>query len=361
MRVVVDWSYLCINTWHRMGSKNYVEDKEGELEEFTKNIAERLYYLQARFKDADLIIATDSLTGYWRHDYYTKWYEKYAKCFIRVKGGEYATYFLEYDDKVFKINYWEAGRKWVETKLGKKEIEDEDWDNLEQITEVPDYIKALYPKYKGNRTTTWKYDTPYKEFKKICVALAHNVKGFRVCHVDKAEADDIAYAVVKKYQGDNIALVTIDEDWDQLGMESMFVKKVIPPLWEEYYLGKDKAQIVLVKKILNGDIDNIFSLTWKPGAKKVAKKSAETFIANRGIKGALQYLEQNAEPHTLTRNKKLVFLGNVPRDLLQNIYDTLDNAKVNEGVNDWAKMGLDFATRTSIKTLAEAHALNDVT
>ena len=74
-------------------------------------MGKHLVYLFERFKDSEFIIAVDSDKGYWRHDYYRKWYKDFGIKVFRIKDTRFTdkdigVYYLEYDDNVYQIKYW---------------------------------------------------------------------------------------------------------------------------------------------------------------------------------------------------------------------------------------------------------------
>lgn len=342
--ILLDWSILCHTSWHRMGAKNYTPKYKTELQEFTYNLGKQLLYLYTKYQDHNFIIALDSDIGYWRHDYYKKWYNDFGMKVYTVPDPRYPDkniniYYLEYDNNVHELKYWSDGKQWTENQLTKKDIELLDWSNanLLELDKVPRYIQKFYPEYKGNRKNNdWGYATSYESAKELWRKLAFNLPFANAIMYDKAEADDIAFALVDLYPVDNITLVTYDEDWHQLAMKSIFTKYVDPRTMEEIKVNAKQAQTVLITKIMCGDSDNIPKIQWKPGSKKIGEKKIPVFLMNNGLKGSLNYLKENGEEQSVKRNMKLVYLGNAPKELTEGIKNKLKELKPKQDVKiDW--------------------------
>jgi len=260
-----------------------------------------------------------------------------------------------------------------------------------------DGLKLVIPTYKGNRKgTKWVAKTPKDEFKKHGRNLAFNlaplVKGVEI-YVEDAEGDDVVARYVERNSNhpEPVILVTVDADLRQL-----FVRNPALVIWDPvknrfFKETPDRADFKLICKIMGGDTsDNIKGISFpnrgttfptvdfneetgdlKAGKGTVAwiRKIIDPLQAAGKAGGEVwgpvyQAIDKAYEvkdsktPHPLKatweRNLGLVFIPNIPDEIIAKIDDKLDNYQREEGTLTWEDFGV---TEISMRTATNSAVL----
>lgn len=388
MRVLVDWSTICYQNWHKIKSPNYEAKTDIEQEEFSRNMAKTIVYYIARFKPTEMVFARDGLGYYWRHKKYTEYYRKHTEWYEEWEEPEHlnpVAYYMEYDYKIYKLEYHEAAKKWIKSRfltIAQKEVlalqKTKGEVTHTKHEDVPKELHEFYLTYKGNRgKDKWDYTTSYSEFKELCsniaYQLANTVKAKVIFHI-AAEADDVAWAYHHKYPDEETIFITTDSDWPQLKRETMFsvdTVKLFNPLTMKWY-DETMAQtdIALATKIIGGDSgDNIKAIKLKTGKTTMSKAKAEEMVLKahvpgegNGCKGVYDWLSLNAVPHMLKKNYQLIYLANMPKNLKKDLKQLIEQAKIRTD-DDFIKIkdyGVDMEEKLATKALAEQDRGQDI-
>jgi 5'-3' exonuclease len=333
-----------------MNADGYEAKSDIEIKEFSRNLTSLVLSLVSRFKPEELIFAMDG-PKYWRYRAYDSYYDKHCKMWKekidlppdfkiennqKVRKEYFETiYYLQYDKKVYSAKWYPELEKFQTTKLKKAErlelnqkIQGGSVGPLGE-DDMTEGLRDLIPTYKGNRkTSTWNYDTPRRDFKRLMHSIAAQLgKTFeaKVVMAEEAEADDIAYVYHEMNTPNDVIMVTTDSDWHQLLRKGVFLKFFNPAKWEFVEKTPELASGELAVKIMSGDSsDNIAGISLKGKDATLGKKSAEKLVAKHGAKGIYQFLATDADPDALKRNYQLVYLPNCPKRVQKAIVKGFD-------------------------------------
>lgn len=154
------------------------------------------------------------------------------------------------------------------------------------------YRKELFPDYKQNRKDKYSEQTPeeqaqfelfFEEFNNVMESFVDSTN-YPVFRFEKTEADDIAAYIVKnkkKYEIDNIILISSDKDWDLLVQDNVMRfsyvtrKEVTIDNWHEHY-EYDPEDHISIKCLMGDSGDNI------PGISGVGPKKALSLVKEYG-------------------------------------------------------------------------------
>lgn len=364
MRVLlIDWSVLSYQNMYRMNSPGFDAKTESEKLEFTRLMAEEIYYYQHRFPHDKLIIALDHSVP-WRVQYQS---EYYMDNHWKWKHNDHdRTYLVNYDSLFMKLYWWEE--EWHIKKLKFKEIDWEEWDTLEfhEITETDaQRIVELFPKYKGKRLDKdWPFAMTKAEFKELRnkVALAiGSLCDAQVIEVDKAEADDIIYVVSDRYAADDVLLITVDSDLHQLRY-TCITTQIFDPV-KHTYIEKtvQESKTELGVKLLSGDTsDNIAPMFLKKKVQNIGKPGARKLIAKHGSGKALhEFLKKESYLPAYQRNLDLIYLPNIPDTIQDTILEKIKTVKPPKGPVNWDVLKLDALERTTLAGKATRELAED--
>jgi hypothetical protein len=359
--VVFDWSLVTFALWSRMGSPSYEGKTDVELIEFARNVAESMWYYTNRFPEAEYIIAMDAPSKkYWRVPYLEEYYKKTVELY---QDEESNTWVMMYNKAYYFIKYSEISGSWFQVKLKVKELDRVMCTHTRYTGDVPDYLQEFFPRYK-KRVSSWTYETSYADFKKAVVGLAKNMAGTiqgKWVMVDKAEADDIAYAVSELYPSRTLVYVTNDADWRQIGASHMFAN-FIDPIKRQNFVELDRTQAkydLWVKIIMGDKSDTIPGIALHGKSGLVGKSRAESIVQTVGLAAIGDWLKKNAEIPTLNRNLKLIVLKNTPKEIKDKVKNEIINyKKVVYNPYKWEDYGLELVEKLSIRAQAEFDALN---
>lgn len=371
--VVVDWSIICYNNWHRMKSPNYKAQSRLELEEFALAMARSMWEIKNRFEADDLILAIDTKIP-WRTGYYQKYYDTHTHYWKNLTKAR--DWVVSFDNKYWAVTWSETTQLWKYKQLKKDEREQwevdvqytKNWmffeygktpqavldaypDQPKHVKECPDWdgLNAIVPGYKKSRPSTWNFETPKAEWKKHCRALAFNMApclNARPILVKDAEADDIAAQVCYTYQGHDIVLMTADQDWYQLAMTGpkTSIWDTYKNSWVKY--SKEDLQYKLFAKLLGGDdSDDIPGVRMNGGNPMATVQFDPTGTIVKGGKNTIKFLDnalhRHPDPNSLhesflasqtedsyTRNFNLIHLAMMPQDIRERIHKALIETQV---------------------------------
>lgn len=169
----------------------------------------------------------------------------------------------------------------------------------------------VYPEYKGTRGQA---DDTVRYLKDIITKVVSQYG--MIVGIDKLEADDIAYLLVKRIRSvnteENILIITSDHDYLQMKDDHI---TIINGGGKEI-TGCGDAKKDMYTKILMGDVsDNI-----PPICKGCGKKTAEKLAANEEERN--QYILKNNCQKEYERNCTLICMENIPSTFVS-IFETM--------------------------------------
>ena len=193
--------------------------------------------------------------------------------------------------------------------------------------------RDYFPEYKLNRKMGREQDSKdwdqiYGVLNKIKDEVRLNLP-YKYLEVYGAEADDIIAVLCKKYQSENIVIVSADKDFIQL--HSKNVKQYNPVLSK--FVGKGEDPSIYIKEhILKGDrsdgIPNILSddnvFVENRRQKPLSKKKLKGWIDDIFFYNT--FTEE--EERNYNRNRKLIDLSSIPQHIEDKINDEFLNVKV---------------------------------
>lgn len=371
--LLIDWSVIAYEAWHRMSRKDYISETSSEIVEFTRNIAEETHYLVQRFAPApedQIYFLLDSKN--WRVPFYQSYYNKFLKAWrIQDKETKELGYLFTHDTYTYLI--WDKqepknpkkGFKLPELKLSKKAFDALKPRVRKKPVDEPykcERIRQFLPTYKGNRPKQkWDYHTPKREFQDVlrpqsAYSLARTF-GARVAKVGHCEADDLVYAAALLHASNDIVCVSSDSDLDQIRSDVLFFRRWSPENDKRHFFEPtaEEAAFDEMCKILSGDSsDNIKPVTM--GTTTIGDKKAKTLLKDLGEKYSHFGEGPWAAHPSFKRNLKLVSLACAPEKLLKAARKGVQQAKVPEGKP--LKMegyGVSKATLISNKRKAAKH------
>lgn len=358
-RVVIDYSVLCYLNWFKMRARDYVAQSPLEIEEYARNMATHLHYLNEFLTPSEMILAIDSPAN-WRAPYYESYY-KTACDFWRVRT-EPSGWIALIDKVFFHVGKDQYTEKWFVDKMKKADADALNLTDLSvytpflkgdapawlvekfpdaprRIEDHPDYegLKLVIPRYKGNRANSkWDFETPKSEWRELSRNLAYNlapVFNARAVQVEWAEGDDIVAAFCLADPLIPTVLVSIDSDLRQLCIPCINLQYFNPKKMKFDTPTAEAARFEMLCKLLGGDdSDNIAGVSF-PGK---APFSSVSFDDVGGVKtgkttvnwvrkilgengrnyGELyRLLETSSDTPTYWRNLNLIHLGNIPAAL----------------------------------------------
>jgi hypothetical protein len=212
-----------------------------------------------------------------------------------------------------------------------------EWGRLIVCLEGRSWRRDLFPEYKAARTTNKskdKYD--WTEIYRILDIVSSDIKEnfpYAVIQVSNAEADDIIGALTIEEMGklgaDKIAIVSADKDFIQLHTLGEVIQ--YSPMQDKMVKEEDAGRY-LFDHILKGDStdgipnanspDNTF--TDKIRQKPMRKKDMDTYWENRN---AYQGGMDDLVYRNYMRNKKMIDLHEMPKDVYNSSIDQLDTYK----------------------------------
>ena len=212
--------------------------------------------------------------------------------------------------------------------------------------------RDYFPEYKLNRKMSREKDNLdwndiYTVLNKIKDELRENLP-YKYLEVYGAEADDIIAVLCKKYQNEDIIIVSADKDFIQLHkypkvkQYSTNTKKMIngidPNVYiKEHILKGDSSDGI--PNVLSPDNTFVDGLRQKPLSKKKIEVMLQTDFDELHDK-----IKRNYQ-----RNEKLINLDNVPEELELHILDEFDSAPC----GDRSKL-LNYFISSKLKTLTES-------
>ena len=212
--------------------------------------------------------------------------------------------------------------------------------------------RDYFPEYKLNRKMARKKDNLdwndiYAVLNKIKDELRENLP-YKYLEVYGAEADDIIAVLCKKYQNEDIVIVSADKDFIQLHkypkvkQYSTNTKKMIngidPNVYiKEHILKGDSSDGI--PNVLSPDNTFVDGLRQKPLSKKKIEVMLQTDF---------DYLHDEVK-RNYQRNEKLINLDNVPEELELHILNEFDSAPC----GNRSKL-LNYFISSKLKTLTES-------
>ena len=212
--------------------------------------------------------------------------------------------------------------------------------------------RDYFPEYKLNRKMARKKDNLdwndiYAVLNKIKDELRENLP-YKYLEVYGAEADDIIAVLCKKYQNEDIVIVSADKDFIQLHkypkvkQYSTNTKKMIngidPNVYiKEHILKGDSSDGI--PNVLSPDNTFVDGLRQKPLSKKKIEVMLQTDF---------DYLHDEVK-RNYQRNEKLINLDNVPEELELHILNEFDSAPC----GNRSKL-LNYFISAKLKTLTES-------
>jgi hypothetical protein len=212
-----------------------------------------------------------------------------------------------------------------------------EWGRLIVCLEGRSWRRDLFPEYKAARTTTKskdKYD--WTEIYRILDIVSSDIKEnfpYAVIQVGNAEADDIIGALTIEEMGklgaDKVAIVSADKDFIQLHTLGEVVQ--YSPMQNKMVKEEDAGRY-LFDHILKGDStdgipnanspDNTF--TDKIRQKPMRKKDMDMYWENKNdYQGGMDDLVYR----NYMRNKKMIDLHEMPKDVYKSAVDQLETYK----------------------------------
>jgi len=212
--------------------------------------------------------------------------------------------------------------------------------------------RDYFPEYKLNRKMAREKDNLdwndiYAVLNKIKDELRENLP-YKYLEVYGAEADDIIAVLCKKYQNEDIIIVSSDKDFIQLHkypkvkQHSPNTKKMINGINPDTYI---KEHILKgdssdgIPNVLSPDNTFVDGLRQKPLSKKKIEVMLQTDF---------DYLHDEVK-RNYQRNEKLINLDNVPEELELHILDEFDSAPC----GNRSKL-LNYFISAKLKTLTES-------
>ena len=212
--------------------------------------------------------------------------------------------------------------------------------------------RDYFPEYKLNRKMSREKDSLdwndiYAVLNKIKDELRENLP-YKYLEVYGAEADDIIAVLCKKYQNEDIVIVSADKDFIQLHkypkvkQYSTNTKKMIngidPNVYiKEHILKGDSSDGI--PNVLSPDNTFVDGLRQKPLSKKKIEVMLQTDF---------DYLHDKVK-RNYQRNEKLINLDNVPEELELHILNEFDSAPC----GNRSKL-LNYFISSKLKTLTES-------
>jgi hypothetical protein len=359
VKVVLDWSIISHTIWERMSSPQYEGATDIEIQEFSRNTAEFVFYLYYRFPETDFIFALDApKKTYWRHEILNDYYKKHIVVFHNDTDN---SYIFHYNKAYYHITYHEPSAKWYQVKLNKTEYS-ELASAYTEVQGVPEALLGFFPKYK-KRISNWSYETPYDVFKKMSKAIGRNlartVNGKAIL-VNGAEADDIAYVISDMYPAETLIYVTYDSDWKQIGARHLFTN-YLDPRDKRAFVAFTSAEALfdIWVKIIAGDkSDTIPGIALEGKSQLLGKTRAEALVREMGTGDIGKYLRRKAERTMLDRNLKLIVLKNSPKELQEAIKKAISLPMTQGKIYQWEDYGLEGLDQIRIQEEAESDGRN---
>ena len=371
--LIIDHSVIAYKAFMRLYSQDYEGETDDEMWEFSSQYVAEIQYLMELHKPDGVVWVMDCpREEIWRHRVTRKYYGERAKVFAvewmpalgEVKTADNACRWNVECDNTYKAVWKDADGNYKSKAMTKSNYSAWAKELSEAGTEPPqvtdkkiirDMLPHIGKMYKGNRASAHFPQSAVMDkemFKSVGRKLAYQVApifGGRIVEADKLEADDLAYAAVKRWYKHNITVATIDKDWLQLGLHmSKFMSTVKDgvPAWKtrkcgEFkfwdtsaydYLDTENVRLrkLYAEKILTGDdSDHIAScrLAGKTGG--IGPKACDKIFDEVSDYSLFSWLEKNVDTATLMRNVELINLARIPKDLAE-VADKalLDSAKI---------------------------------
>ena len=273
---------------------------------------------------------------------------------------------LEFDKKVYRVDWISGPDKWVSKKLTKAEKENVPKNKeLIKYEDVPEKLLKFFPSYKkGRKDASWDYETTREEWHKLCKSICNNlasVFGAKVIVADKAEADDVAKVYADMNAANEMVFITTDSDWTQLLVDHLFLGLFNPGKREWSTVNVTEAEHALAVKLIGGDAsDAVPGISLMGDNATLGPKKSEALVIEYGIPGVYDYLEATADKPGLNRNYELIYLDNIPREisiLIERILKTAKPSKSKKPLN-YTSFGITKKDELGIK--AEAKSLRDM-
>lgn len=180
--------------------------------------------------------------------------------------------------------------------------------------------KEYYPEYKAQRKTAREgskidfnkffpiMDAFYEDLKKTIPNIMH-------LKVDRCEGDDLIAVAIKYFKDDNVEIISTDRDLNQCLVEKR-VKQYDPI--KRVYINPLNPAVDLEVKIITGDKgDNIPAIKPKCGPVTAAKIIKEELLES--------LCEDPEIKNNFERNKLLIDLNMIPKDIVQTINETINS------------------------------------
>ena len=394
--LIVDWSLLSYKQWFRMKSPNYTPKSELEIEEFAINMASEAYKYRVRFRPDKFIFALDARPP-WRDTTYNQFYDVSVKYWKSLEEQQH--WVVGFDSKYFRCKFHDGPKVWQFEKFNatdKKNWPTESQDQtkwmffdrgntppevLEAFPESPktvketddwEGLKKIVPTYKGNRQgQKWDFNTSKEDLKKHMRALAFNlapVVGAMPVEAELTEADDVAAYYAQNNPGEEIILVSADQDWHQLLISNPHVS-IWDPYFKHWVTGeKEQISLKLLCKLLGGDTsDNIAGVSisgrnplspvqWDESGKTVkggkntykqAMKLMDKFNNDFGL--IHKVLMEESEDKSYLRNLMLISFNMLPDHVKWYINHALQGAKVDPVQYQLTDFGVDITMQREIE------------
>jgi 5'-3' exonuclease len=204
----------------------------------------------------------------------------------------------------------------------------------------------VLPSYKGKRgSSPWEFSVDKKYWQAYKDEYAKELAPFfraKAVKCDVAEGDDMIYASVKKYAGDydDVIVITRDSDMSQIDVKNLKIFNHT----SETFVECAYPQAYLAAKVLSGDTsDNIRGMAFvdaKTGELKPSKANGvsekEAVMLMENCPNIYAVADANGWADQYMRNRTLIDLSMVPRDVAELADDELDKAAP-EIDPDWSK------------------------
>lgn len=344
--LIIDQSVLAYKSYRRLFTQDYEGETDDQEHEFVRQYIHQLVYLLELHKPDHVLFAMDCPRDQvWRHRVVRRFYgprinahpiewpggtkDKTAENACRWNVECYNSYKTVWIDADGRFRSKQL-RKGTFTDWAKEDNEITRMDPVKDVKLLRKILPVVAKMYK-DRSDNWPRGAALtkEEFKaksvKLCRTLAP-LFGARVVGADELEADDIAYAAVKRWQYHDITVATVDVDWLIL---ALFVKDGSFKFWDmNKYEFRDttseKAKRVFVDKILRGDdSDNIQAMRLKGKKSNIGPKERDRIFDEVPLENMYEWIKEHGDTDSLVRNATLINPEKAPQDLRDRALEAL--------------------------------------
>jgi len=197
--------------------------------------------------------------------------------------------------------------------------------------------KSIYKSYKENRKIDRENDLfPWDEYFSHFEELIKGIKStfpFKVIHIPRVEADDIAAVIVKHSTGYRNILVTSDQDYIQLLQHKN--TNLFDPMKNKWVQEKDPKRALELKIMIGDKSDNIPAIKPRVGIKTAMKILDTEDKFEQVLKEEIEIKNKDGEivktekvKDNYNRNKKLIDMDFIPNVIIKEVLKRYDKYKI---------------------------------